>query len=216
MRVVECEQGSTLWHATRAGRATGSRMADVMAKGKGGAPSAMRATYMGELVAERLSGFQSADGFKSAAMKWGTDNEPLACAMYAFMHDVEPVTVGFVLHPTMDMAGASPDRLLGDKGCMQVKCPNTATHIEWLLGASVDGRYVKQMMWEMACTEREFCEFLSYDPRLPPEMQMFIKRFPRDDAVIRELEKEVRLFLSEVDEKVEKLRKLYLPIAEAA
>lgn len=209
MRVVNVLQNSPEWHAARAGRCTGSRIADVMAKGKGGAPSAMRATYLGELVAERLSGFQSMDTYKSPAMKWGTDNEGNACAMYAFMYDVEPSTVGFVLHPTIDMAGASPDRLVGDRGLLQIKCPNSSTHAETLLGAPIDGRYLKQIQWELCCTEREFCEFVSFDPRYPAEMQLFVKRVPRDDAMIKEMEAEVKRFLLEVDERVGQLRKLY-------
>lgn len=216
MRVIECLQNTPEWHAARAGRCTGSRIADVTAKGKAGAPSAMRATYLGELVAERLSGFQSMDGYKSPAMKWGTDNEPTACAMYAFMYDAEPTPVGFVLHPTLDMAGASPDRLVGDKGLIQIKCPNSSNHADTLLGSSIDGKYVKQIQWEMLCAEREWCDYVSFDPRFPAEMQLFVKRIHRDDAQIKELETEVHQFLVDVDRKVDQLRKMYLSEAKAA
>lgn len=209
MRIIVCEQNTPEWHAARSGKCTGSRIADVTAKGKGGAPSAMRATYLGELVAERLSGFQTMDGYKSPAMKWGTDNEPKACSMYAFMFDAEPTPVGFVLHPTFDMAGASPDRLVGDKGLIQIKCPNSSTHADTLLGASIDGKYLKQMMWEMLCAEREWCDYISFDPRFPPEMQIHRQRVPRDDLMIKELEREVQQFLIDVDRKVDELRKRY-------
>ena len=216
MRVVDCEQNTPLWHATRAGKCTGSRIADVTAKGKNGAPSAMRATYLGELVAERLSGSQPMDGFMSAAMKWGRDQEEVACASYAIMYDAEPTKVGFVLHPTLDDAGASPDRIVGERGCMQVKCPNTICQIDWLLGGSIEGKYIKQMQWEMLCAEREWCDFVGFDPRLPPELQLYVKRIPRDDKMIADLEREVKIFLNDVSETVEKLRKLYLPQEIAA
>lgn len=210
MRIIECLQGTPEWHQARAGRCTGSRIADVMAKGKNGAPSAMRATYMGELVAERLSGFQTMDGYKSPAMKWGSDNEDAACSNYAIMYDAEPVKVGFVLHPTLDMAGASPDRLVGDKGLAQIKCPNSSTHADTLLGGSIDGRYLKQIQWELCCSEREWCDFVSFDPRFPAEMQLYRRRIHRDDVLIKEMEREVISFLSELDDKVAQLRKLYM------
>jgi hypothetical protein len=215
MRTVDCEQNTPEWHQARAGRCTGSRIADVTAKTKTGV-SAMRATYLGELVAERLAGFQGSDGFKSAAMKWGTDNEELACATYGFMYDCEPKKVGFVLHPVWDDAGASPDRLINNDGLIQVKCPNSFTHISSLLGASIDSKYVKQMQWEMRCAERTYCDFVSFDPRLSPEMQLYVRRVERDDKMIAELEAEVRSFLDEVAETVAKLRALYPAAAEAA
>jgi len=222
MRVIECEQNTESWHKARCGRCTGSRIADVMAKSKSKdkngnlLPSAMRATYMGELIAERLSGFQPMDGYKSPAMKWGSDNEDAACSLYAFMYDAEPIKVGFVLHPELDWAGASPDRLVGDKGCLQVKCPNSSTHADSLLGAPVDSKYMKQMQFEMLCAEREFCDFVSYDPRYPAEMQLWVKRVMRDEAMIKEIEREVRLFLEELDERLASLRKLYPGVQEAA
>ena len=133
MRVIDCEQGSPEWHTARAGRVTASRIADIMRKTKSGV-SAMRATYMGELVAERLSGTVNVQSFKSAAMEWGTETEDQARAHYGFIHDVEPVKVGLVLHPTIDMAAASPDRLVGDDGLIEIKCPNSSGHIATLLG----------------------------------------------------------------------------------
>lgn len=215
MRIIDCLQNTPEWHAARAGKVTGSRMTSIMAKGKNGAPSAMRATYMGELIAERLSGAQAMDGYKSPAMKWGTDNEEAACAMYAFMYDTEPTKVGFVLHPTLDWAGCSPDRLL-PQGCMQVKCPNSSTHADTLLGAPIDRAYILQMNWELCCTGTESWEFVSYDPRFPPEMQLHRRRGTRDDTLIKDMEREVRSFLSDVDEKLAELRKMYLSEAKAA
>lgn len=216
MRIVECEQNSPEWHAARCGRVTGSRVADIVRKIRNGTPSKMRATYMGELIAERLAGVQMGDGFVSQAMQWGKDCEDRARATYAFMNDADPVKVGFVLHPTIDMAGASPDSLVGTGG-LELKCPNTATHIETLLGADIEPDYVKQMQWNMACTGMLWWDFGSFDPRMPAAMQLHVQRVKRDDEQIAELEKAVREFLGELDAKLAALRSRFgEPRKEAA
>lgn len=208
MNVIECTQGSEGWHAARAGRVTASRISDLMAKTKTGW-GASRANYMAELVAERLTGTVSDGGFTNAAMKWGTEVEPEARSAYQFFADVEVSEVGFVIHPTIEESGASPDGLVGADGNLELKCPQTATHIETLLTATIPDKYIKQMQWQMACTGRAWCDFASYDPRLPARMQLFVKRVPRDDAMIAELETAVREFLSEVSAKVSALSAKY-------
>lgn len=203
----ELIQGSEEWLAARLGRATASRISDVVAKTKSG-PSASRANYAAQLVAERLTG-QAQESFSNAAMKWGTEMEPEARAAYAFHADVEVGTVGFVPHPTIGMAGASPDGMVAADGLVEIKCPNTATHIETLLGQSVPSKYTNQMQWQMACTGRLWTDFASYDPRLPESMRLFVRRVPRDPALISDLEKEVQIFLAEVDTTVARLRGIY-------
>lgn len=203
MKIVDCEQGSPEWFAARLGKVSASRIADVVARTKTGY-GASRANYLAELVAERLTG-TPAEKFSNAAMAWGTEKEPAARSMFELMHDVSVTQVGVVLHPTIDMACASPDGLIGDHGLVEIKCPNTATHIETLLSEAIDGKYIKQMMWQMACTGRRFCWFASYDPRLPAEMQLFTQRVEREDRMIAELEREAIAFLAEVDDTVAKL-----------
>lgn len=193
-------QGSPEWLALRCGRVTASRMADLMAKTKTGY-GASRANYMAELIAERLTG-QPTERFTNEAMRWGSDNEPKARMAYEFMTGNDVVEVGFIPHPSIDMTGASPDGLVGDDGMVEIKAPNTSTHIDTLLSGTVPQKYVLQVSWQMACTGRTWADFVSYDPRLPVSMQLFIKRVPRDDALIADMEKEVRAFLTEVDEKV--------------
>ncbi len=200
-------QGSPEWLAARLGRVTASRVADVVAKTKTGY-GASRANYMAELVAERLAGAPG-ERFTNAAMQWGTDKEPEARAAYVFMQDVDVAQVGFIPHPEIEMSGASPDGLVGADGLVEIKCPNTATHIETLIGQSVPGKYVTQMQWQMACTGRVWCDFASFDPRMPAEMRLFVRRVHRDDALIAELEREVVTFLAELDDKVAQLRALY-------
>ena len=207
MRIIECTQGTPEWHAARCGRVTASKIADLTAKTKTGW-SASRSNYMAQLVAERLTG-TVAESYSNAAMQWGSEHEDEAARVYAFESGVAVSPIAFVLHPTIDMAGASPDRLVGTDGLIEIKCPNTATHIETLLGGSIDGKYVKQMQWQMLCTERAWCDFVSYDPRMPVEMQLHVTRVKRDESMIADLERAVIEFLAELDETVSKLRGLY-------
>ena len=188
------------------GKVTASRVADVIAKTKSGY-STSRDNYMAQLVCERLTG-TVAESFTNAAMQWGTDNEPLARAAYEAKMDVLVDEVAMITHPIIKMAGASPDGYVGSEGLIEIKAPQTATHIDTLLTQTVPGKYITQMQWQMACTGRKWCDFVSFDPRMPEELQLFIKRVPRDEGYINTLEKEVEIFLSELDEKIEKLNKL--------
>ena len=204
----EIIQGSDEWKALRCGKVTASRVADVIAKTKTGW-GASRFNYAAELIAERLTGV-AAEGFTNAAMQWGTDQEPSARMAYEFMQDVTVEQIAFVAHPYIADAGASPDGLVGESGLVEIKCPNTATHIDTLIKQEIPARYITQMMWQMACTGRKWCDFVSYDPRLPESMQLFVKRIERDDKLIAELENEVSIFLdTEVSTKVGALRQLY-------
>jgi predicted phage-related endonuclease len=141
-------------------------------------------------------------------MQHGTDTEPLARAAYEALQDVLVDEVGFVPHPSIIMAGASPDGLVGDDGLLEIKCPNTATHIETLLSQSVPGKYNTQMQFQMACTGRQWCDFVSFDNRLPDELQLFVKRVPRDNEFIKQMEDEVVKFLNELDIKIAQLMDL--------
>lgn len=198
------EQRSPEWYEARLGQVTASRVADIVAKTKTGY-STSRANYMAELICERLTGMQGAS-YASAAMQWGTETEPMARAAYEAKVGSLVIETGFVPHGSIPMAGASPDGLIGDDGLVEVKCPITATHIDTLLGQSVPGRYVTQMQWQMACTGRKWCDFVSYDPRMPEKMQLFIKRIDRDTAAIAELEGEVANFINELDRKIAQLK----------
>lgn len=208
------EQGTAEWLLERCGKVTASRIADLMAKTKTGY-SASRANYRAQLVAERLTGTVQ-DSFTNAAMQWGTQTEPEARRAYEFFVDRDVQQVGFIPHPSIEMCGASPDGLVGPDGLLELKCPNTATHIDTLLSASIPDKYLKQMLFQMACTGRAWCDFASYDPRLPEHMRLFVKRVERDDAAVAEIESEVRLFLAEIDDTVGKLLAAYEPQREAA
>jgi putative phage-type endonuclease len=201
------EQRTDDWFAARLGKVTASRVADVIAKTKTGY-GAGRANYMADLVVERLTG-QKASSFSNAAMEWGTQTEPQAKAAYAAKTGILVEDVGFIDHPTVAMSGASPDGFAED-GLIEVKCPNTATHLEYVLAELPPLKYFTQMQWQMACTGRPRCDFVSYDPRLPERLQLLVVRVPRDDDYIKILEQEVSTFLQELDDKLNKLEKVTL------
>lgn len=207
------EQRTDAWLSERAGKVTASRIADVMAKTRSGY-GAGRANYMADLVAERLTG-EPKQGFMNGAMQWGIDTEPQARAMYELETGFSVVEKGFCPHPTIPMTGASPDGLVGDNGLVEIKCPNTATHIATLRGGAIDRKYILQMHWQMMCIGREWCDFVSFDPRLPPEMQMLIQRVELDAELAAEITEEVTKFLAELDEAVADLRARYI-LKEAA
>lgn len=206
------EQRSDAWFQARLGKATASRIADICAKTKTG-PGASRKNYLAQLVCERLTG-KPAESFSNAAMQWGTDQEPFARDAYCQHMLCGVEEVGFIDHPTIPMSGASPDGLIGDDGLVELKCPNSATHIDTLLGGAFADKYVKQALWQLACTGRAYCDLASYDPRLPERMRLFVQRIPRDEAAIKELETEVSAFLAEVEETVGKLLAQYQPQEE--
>jgi putative phage-type endonuclease len=201
------EQRTDDWFAARLGKVTASRVADVIAKTKTGY-GAGRANYMADLVVERLTG-QKASSFTNAAMEWGTEQEPNAKAAYAAKTGILVEDVGFIDHPTVAMSGASPDGLAED-GLVEIKCPNTATHLEYIFDGKPPQKYVTQMQWQMACAGKPWCDFVSYDPRLPERLQLLVIRVPRDDDYIAMLETEVKKFLAELDDNLNKLEKVTL------
>ena len=202
------DQRTDEWFAARAGRVTASRIADLMARTKTG-PSASRANYLAQLVAERLTG-EVEQGFTSAAMQHGIDTEAEARNAYEFITGSTVTETGFFVHPSINWAGASPDGLVGDDGLIEIKCPNTSTHITTLRGGSVPDKYIKQMQFQMACTGRNWCDFASFDPRLPLQMRMHVTRVNRDETLIAEIEAAVSEFLAEVEATVADLSASYL------
>jgi putative phage-type endonuclease len=200
------EQRTEEWFAARCGKVTASRVADIIAKTKTGY-STSRENYLAQLVCERMTG-KPAESYSNSAMQWGTEQEPFARAAYEAAKDVLVDEVGFITHPTIAMAGASPDGLVGEFGLVEIKCPNTATHIDTLLTQIVPIKYITQMQWQMACTQRRWCDFVSFDPRMDEGLQLFIKQVDYDPIYVAQLEKEVINFLMEVEDKIQKLNKL--------
>lgn len=198
------KQGTQEWLDARLGWTTGSRIVEIV-KGTRGSYLASRKNYMAEKVIEILTD-QSPEHFVSEAMQWGTDNEPLARSAYEAITGNFVDEDGFVPHPTIPKLGASPDGIVGDDGCIEIKCPNSATHIKTLTGGKIDRTYIYQMQCEMMCLDKQWCDFISFDPRMPDNLQMFIQRMPRDEVVIAEIEIEVKKFQGELQEMLEKLK----------
>jgi putative phage-type endonuclease len=197
------EQGTPEWHQLRLGKVTASRVSDVLAKIKTG-ESASRKNYRAELVVQRLTGLPS-ESFTNAAMEWGTATEPMARIAYEIAKEVLVEQVGFIEHPTIAMFGCSPDGLVHD-GMIEIKCPNSATHIEYLTDNKAPAKYINQMQCQMAVTGRKWCDFVSFDPRLPEDLQLFVVRVERDQKYIDSMEVEVVEFLTEVEGMVNQLK----------
>jgi putative phage-type endonuclease len=200
------DQRTDDWFTARLGKVTASRIADVVSKTKTGV-SASRANYMAQLIVERMTG-KPTESYSNSAMQWGTDTEPLARAAYEMATGYMVDEVGFVEHESLSMCGASPDGLVGEKGLIEIKCPNTSTHIETLINGTIDNKYMLQMQWQMACTDREWCDFVSFDPRMPEPLQLKIIRVNFNEPLVTDLENQVEQFLNEVQEKVEFLNNL--------
>lgn len=195
------EQRTEEWFEARLGKVTASKVGDVMMK----PTTAGYQNYKAQLICERLTG-RATEAFQSSAMQHGTETEPQARAIYIMRTGLDVQEVGFVPHPAIDMSGASPDGLVGDNGLVEIKCPQPAKHIKTLTGGGIDKAYRLQMQWQMACTGREWCDFVSFSPEFPPEMQMSITRVNADAELIREMEDAVRAFSAEVSKTLKELK----------
>ena len=199
------DQRTDDWFLARLGKVTASKVKDVMAKGRGSAPSATRQNYMMQLLCERLTGRRE-EGFTSAAMQRGNDLEPVARSAYEIDRDVMTVETGLIQPPKIDGFGASPDGLVGERGMLEIKCPNTATHVFTMQSGRHDPQYEWQMFAQLACADRDWVDFVSFDDRMPGELQYFCARLERDERRIREMETEVKLFLEELAELEQEMR----------
>lgn len=199
------EQRTDEWFQARLGKVTASRISDVLAKTKTGY-SISRQNYLVQLVTERLTGQKADSFFMNQAMQDGVDREPIARNLYEVLNDVIVTEVGFYDHPRIVMSGASPDGVIGE-GLIEIKCPIETTHTNTLMSKKVPSKYIPQMQWQMACVPSvKFCDFVSYNPNFPPEMQLFVSRVEKDLQYILELEAEVEQFLKEVDQAILQLK----------
>jgi putative phage-type endonuclease len=197
-------QGTDEWFAARRGKVTASRVADVMARTKSGF-AASRSNYKAELVLEILTN-TTAVGFVSEAMKWGTEQEPNARALYASTIFDPVVEVGFVDHPDILGAGCSPDGLVGDDGIVEIKCPNTATFLEIFLTDNIPQKWLTQIQMQLDCTGRKWCDFVCYDPRMPEGGQIYVQRVERDEMFISTMREMIQTFIKELNEEVEQVK----------
>ncbi len=193
------QQRSPEWYAARVGKLTASRMNDAVDVLKKGGESQARINYRLELATERLTGMLI-EKYTNTAMQWGIDNEPKAREEFELLTGEFVTEVGFYDHPAINGTGASPDGLVGIDGLIEIKCPTSQTHLQWVLDNKIPEKHINQMLWQMACTGRKYCHFVSFDPRMPPELQLFHKVFEPKESEIPDLEQRAIDFLSTVDE----------------
>lgn len=198
------EQRSEEWFEARLGKVTASRVADVLAKIKSG-ESASRRNYKIQLVSERLTG-ERQETYVNQAMQDGIDREQFARDRYVQQFG-EVEEVGFIQHPTLE-AGASPDGLVGTDGIIEIKCPMGSTHTETLMTQEVPSKYVPQIQFQLLVTGRKWCDFVSYNPMFPENLQVFVRRVFANKEYQQELEDEVKQFLKEVDDVINKLKEI--------
>lgn len=200
------EQRSEEWFRERLGCVSSSCICDVLAKPiKGNKEATTRRNLKARLVCEILTG-KTEESYQSWDMQRGIQLEPFAVTEYELRQGVDTESVGFVPHPTIERAGASPDRLIGSDGVLELKAPKQANHIDYLRDGIVPVEYRKQMLWEIACTGRKWADFASFNPSFPEELQLFVARLERDDVAIAEIEAEVLKFNQEVREMVDTLK----------
>ena len=202
------EQGTHEWKMLRLGKISASRINDILAKGRDGNPSASRENYKYDLAIERLTNVPT-ESFQSSAMNWGVENESMGRGAYEAAKGVFVSEVPWIPHPTIANAGCSPDGLVDDgKGLVEIKCPLSKTHVEYIMGQVPPKTYYNQIMWQLAVTGREYNDFVSYDPRMPLDLELFIIRVQRDEKYIDMLTDEVIKFDAEVTQTVNKLKEL--------
>lgn len=204
MKVIDAVQGTPEWLAGRAGKVTASMISNVLMKPE----TAGFRDYQAQLVAEILTGKPQGSDYTNAHMQFGTETEPLARSAYEAETGFSVDEVGLCIHPTIDRAGASPDGLVSNSGLVEIKCPKPATHLAYLIAGVVPAGYKNQMMWQMACCDRDWCDFVSFRPDLPEHLQLFLIRFHRDEKEISKLETAVNAFLATVDEMIKKLKEI--------
>lgn len=202
------EQRSPEWYAARCGKVTASRIKDILKTIKNGNYAASRRNYAAQLVTERLTGEVAVPTYTNEYMEWGKEYEPIARDEYIKETGYEVKEIGFIDHPTISLAGASPDGYIGEHGLLEIKCLIKANHIDILLKEDLS-EYELQMHWQMACTGRQWCDFVSYNPEMPEDMRLFIKRLERDNSEIARIEWEVQEFLNEVADTTEQLQNKY-------
>lgn len=200
MIIHEMAQRSPEWYNIKCGKISASSMSDVLAKGKG----VTRRNYMIKLIAERLSGIPQ-ETYQNGAMQWGIDTEPLARQAYEESTLTVVNQVGFV--EMSEFVGCSPDGFVGEDGLVEIKCPNTSTHVETILDNRLPPEYVAQVQSQMWICERKWCHFVSFDPRLSPRPLWFIK-VEQDDKYISLIEAAVDTFVNEMLELEAKIRKI--------
>ncbi|ALE02908.1 lambda exonuclease family protein [Bartonella ancashensis] len=201
------KQRTAEWFQARLGRVTASNIDYVVNRTVKGLPTSKYEDYKIKLITERLTG-QINPSYETQAMQWGVEHEDEAIEEYSFIYDTHVTRCGFIPHPTFKMAGASPDGLIGKDGLIEIKCPQSTTHLRFFLNGDIKPEYLLQMQFQMACTGRKWCDFVSYDPRFTDQsarLRMKVQRINRDDEQIEHINKAVERFLTEIEQDIKQI-----------
>ncbi|EJF82317.1 lambda exonuclease family protein [Bartonella doshiae] len=201
------EQRTAEWFQARLGKVTASNVYNIISKTAKGLPTSKYEDYKMKLMTERLTG-ETSQSYTTSAMQWGIEHEDDALKEYAFIYDTEVTRCGFIQHPTMEMAGASPDGFVGEDGLVEIKCPQSANHLRFFMDGNIKPEYIAQIQFQMACTGRKWCHFVSYNPQFvgrSTRLRMKIKRILRDEKHIEEINKAVETFLAEIDQDMKQI-----------
>ncbi|UNE54435.1 lambda exonuclease family protein [Bartonella machadoae] len=201
------EQRTAEWFQARLGKVTASNVYNILSKTAKGLPTSKYEDYKIKLMTERLTG-EISQSYITPSMQWGIEHEEDALKEYEFIYDADVIKCGFIPHPTIEMAGASPDGLIGEDGLVEVKCPQSTTHLRFFMYDEIKPEYIAQMQFQMACTGRKWCHFISYNPQFVGRstgLRMKVKRIHRDDEQIEQLTKAVEVFLAEIEQDMEQI-----------
>ncbi|QEE11715.1 YqaJ viral recombinase family protein [Bartonella krasnovii] len=201
------EQRTAEWFQARLGKVTASNVYNVLSKTAKGMPTSKYEDYKIKLMTERLTE-EISQSYITPAMQWGIDYEEDPLREYAFIYDTEVTRCGFIQHPTIQMAGASPDGLIGEDGLIEIKCPQSSNHLRFFIDGNIKSEYYAQMQFQMACTGRKWCDFMSYNPNFVGKstgLRMKIKRINRDEEQIEQINQAVEIFLAEIDQEMQKI-----------
>ncbi|EJF84068.1 hypothetical protein MCU_00736 [Bartonella elizabethae Re6043vi] len=201
------EQRTAEWFQARLGKVTASNVYNVLSKTAKGMPTSKYEDYKIKLMTERLTE-EISQSYTTPAMQWGIEHEEDALREYAFIYDTEITQCGFIQHPTIQMAGASPDGFVGEDGLVEIKCPQSPNHLRFFIDSNIKPEYHAQMQFQMACTGRKWCDFVSYNPNFvgkSTSLRMKIKRINRDEEQIEQINQAVEIFLAEIEQEMQKI-----------
>ncbi|MBX4335574.1 lambda exonuclease family protein [Bartonella raoultii] len=201
------EQRTAEWFQARLGKVTASNIYNILSKTAKGTPTSKYEDYKIKLITERLTG-EISPHYENEDMRWGIEHEENALHEYSLIHDANVTKCGFIQHPTIEMAGASPDGLVDEHGLIEIKCPRSTTHMRFFINDEIKPEYHAQMQFQMACTGRKWCDFISYDPRFTGQsshLRMKIKRIHRDEKHIEQINQAVEAFLKEIEQEIKKI-----------
>ncbi|AQX28205.1 MULTISPECIES: lambda exonuclease family protein [unclassified Bartonella] len=201
------KQRTAEWFQAHLGKVTTSNIYNLLNKTAKGLPTSKYEEYKIKLMTERLVG-EISHSYTTSAMQRGIEYEEDALKEYAFIYDTEVTQCGFIQHPTIQMVGASSDGFVGENGLVEIKCPRSVNHLRFWITEKIKPEYLAQMHFQMACTGRQWCDFVSYDPRFSGQsahLRLKVQRIHRNDEQIEAINQAVETFLEEIEQEIKQI-----------